>query len=108
MKRQSFTQISETFVVCFVEYFDRNIFDTTGGIEDMARIYMIVCKTVWNIVHLVLVHLFLVNLAPFHNVHLVHITQLVHLVLVHLVFVHWSYKVFWLWVDFVGMVDLCG
>ena len=49
MKRQSFTQISETFVVCFVEYFDRNIFDTTGGIEDMARIYMIVCKTVWNI-----------------------------------------------------------
>ena len=52
MKRQSFTQISETFVVCFVEYFDRNIFDTTGGIEDMARIYMIVCKTVWNIIYI--------------------------------------------------------
>ena len=49
MRRQSFTQINETFVVCFVEYFDRNIFDTTGGIEDMARIYMNVFKTVWNI-----------------------------------------------------------
>ena len=52
MKRQSFTQISETFVVCFVEYFDRNIFDTTGGIEDMARIYMIVYKTVWYILYI--------------------------------------------------------
>ena len=52
MRRQSFTQISETFVVCFVEYFDRNIFDTTGGIEDMARIYMIVCKLLVYIIYM--------------------------------------------------------
>ena len=62
--------------------------------------------SIFVLIHIVPVHLVLVHLVLVHLV-LVHLI-LVHLVLVHFVFVHWSYNVCWLWVDFVGMVGLCG